>query len=156
MSFPGSVPGKWNCSDTPKKQAQWILGVPKSHGRDTDLESVSHKHWAAEVSFPGSVPGKWIGWSDKLLLSLDLLVYSALHTASIQQHATSAVDSVCNPDHDSRSQHADGDGALCVQPCVNSARGISLNKAFINSVKYGDRVNPNRTPEPPPEPSRPL
>jgi len=36
------------------------------------------------------------GWSDKLLLSLDLLVYSALLTAGIQQHATSAVDSVCN------------------------------------------------------------
>ena len=36
------------------------------------------------------------GCSDKLLLSLDLLVYSALHTAGIQQHATSAVDSVCN------------------------------------------------------------
>jgi len=36
------------------------------------------------------------GWSDKLLLSLDLFVYSALLTASIQQHATSTVDGVCD------------------------------------------------------------
>ena len=36
------------------------------------------------------------GWTDKLLLCLDLAVYAALLTAGIQQHAPSAVDGQCD------------------------------------------------------------